>query len=289
MTPHARSLQIDTTGEFVPAGHFYSVVPSQEGRRRYIQLAHLTIPTSLPGININRDAQIRLLDVLKPYFDTCAFPDEKQAGKRYYFLNPAYSYADALVLNAMIRHFAPRRIIEIGSGYSSAAVLDTNEQSRGEHASLVCVDPYPDILTSLLTNEDKKDVTLLADHVQNVDPATFRQLKPNDFLFIDSTHVSKLGSDVNFLFFEIFPCLAPGVLIHLHDIFWPFEYPKDWIAEGRAWNEAYLLRAFLQHNDEYEVLLFNDYLWTTHNTWFRDKAPAFARNSGGSFWMRKVI
>ena len=109
----------------------------------------------------------------------------------------------------------------------------------------------------------------------------------NDILFIDSTHVSKLGSDVNRIFFEILPTLQPGVLIHFHDIFWPFEYPSDWVKKGFAWNEAYILRAFLEFNDSFEIIFFASFLHTHHHAWFQENMPLWLKNSGGNIWLRR--
>lgn len=85
-------------------------------------------------------------------------------------------------------------------------------------------------------------------------------------MFVDSTHVSKTGSDVNYLFFEIIPRLNPGVIIHLHDIFYPFEYPHKWLKQGMVWNELFLLRSFLQYNDNYEILYFQNMIEKLYKT-----------------------
>jgi hypothetical protein len=116
--------------------------------------------------------------------------------------------------------------------------------------------------------------------------SNWRLLKANDILFIDSTHVSKTNSDVNYLFFEILPRLQTGVLVHIHDIFFPFDYPREWILEGRSWNEAYLLRAFLQYNPRFEIVLFNDYLQTLHWDSFARLLPRFSKDGGGSVWLQ---
>ena len=107
-------------------------------------------------------------------------------------------------------------------------------------------------------------------------------------LFVDSTHVSKVGSDVNGILFEILPSLSKGVLVHCHDIFWPFEYPKEWIREGRAWNEAYVLRAFLQFKDTFEILFFADYLHKYERSWMKTNMPPYPRNTGGNIWIRRI-
>ncbi|NQS88701.1 hypothetical protein HQ584_02790 [Patescibacteria group bacterium] len=117
---------------------------------------------------------------------------------------------------------------------------------------------------------------------------SFKQLKENDILFIDTSHVSKTGSDVNYIFFDILPNLNSGVLIHFHDIFYPFEYPKKKILDGHAFNECYILRAFLQYNTRFKIILFNTFLEHYYEDWFRQNMPLCLRNKGGSIWLRKV-
>ena len=123
--------------------------------------------------------------------------------------------------------------------------------------------------------------------VQETDLDLFRGLAANDILFIDSTHVLKAGSDVARLLFEVLPCLAPGVVIHIHDIFWPFEYPSTWLEEGRAWNEVYAVRAFLQYNRCFSLMLFANCLFHRDRGWFERHAPTILSNVGGSIWLRR--
>ncbi|MBA2743875.1 MAG: hypothetical protein H0U43_06130 [Chthoniobacterales bacterium] len=122
--------------------------------------------------------------------------------------------------------------------------------------------------------------------MQEVDTSVFMSLQSNDILLIDSTHVSKLGSDVNYIFFEILPKLETGVCVHIHDIFWPFEYPPDWIDQGRAWNEAYLLRALLQHSSRFDILYFSDFMFLQNEKSIKEQAPLLTRNSGAHVWLR---
>jgi len=124
--------------------------------------------------------------------------------------------------------------------------------------------------------------------LQELNPALFEKLGENDILFIDSTHVSKVNSDVNFIFFEILPRLQKGVYIHFHDIFYPFEYIKEWVYQGRAWQEIYLLRAFLQDNPRYSIEYFQDFMFYKHLDFFKTHLPLCLKNSGGSFWLKKV-
>jgi hypothetical protein len=129
---------------------------------------------------------------------------------------------------------------------------------------------------------------VIGTRVQDVDLSTFDALEANDILFIDSTHVSKIGSDVNYMFFEVLPPLKPGVLIHVHNIFYPFEFPEVWALQGHAWNEAYLLRAFLQFNQRFQIVLFANYLVNFHLDELLKLLPKCAGNLGGNIWIRRV-
>jgi len=129
---------------------------------------------------------------------------------------------------------------------------------------------------------------MLPSRLQDVDASEFEALRANDILFIDSTHVSKINSDVNRIFFEILPRLSPGVHIHFHDISYPFEYPKEWVYEGRAWNEAYMLRTFLQYNTAFRIVLMNTFMERYHESFFQERMPLCLKNIGGSIWIRKM-
>jgi hypothetical protein len=166
--------------------------------------------------------------------------------------------------------------------------LDTNDLWLDGEVKCTFVEPYPQLLNSLLKQGDADRITVLPDRVQDVDPKVFAQLESGDILFIDSTHVGKTGSDVNYLFFEVLPSIAAGVFIHIHDIFYPFEYPRNWVEQGIAWNEQYMLRTFLQNNNEYEIVLFNTFLTHFHADFFAKKMPLCLENPGGSIWLKKV-
>jgi len=127
----------------------------------------------------------------------------------------------------------------------------------------------------------------LADRAEDPIPGLFAGLSSGDVLFVDSSHVSKVGSDVNHIFFHILPMLNPGVRVHFHDIFYPFEYPEEWIFAGRSWTEAYILRAFLQYNGSFEVELFPNYLMRFHEEFFKKAMPLCRKDPGGSIWLRK--
>jgi hypothetical protein len=277
-----------TTKPMFPPGHFYSPIPALEEIERDRDRIFAPPPTQLPGIDLNGEYQLALVEAFAPYHDDMPFADERQPGLRYWFRNPAYSYTDAIFLHAMIRHHRPRRIIEVGSGYSSCVTLDTNERWFDNTIACTFVEPYPKLLRSLLAPDDEKRIEIIGERVQDVPVARFRELQGNDILFIDSTHVSKTGSDVNYLFFEVLPALAPGVLVHVHDIFYPFEYPSRWVMEGRAWNENYLLRAFLQFNTAFRIELFANWLATFHREVLLARLPKCAGNLGGNIWLRRA-
>ena len=115
----------------------------------------------------------------------------------------------------------------------------------------------------------------------------FQKLTANDVFFVDSSHVLKVGSDLSKIFFSILPALQSGVLIHMHDMFWPFEYPKSMIAEGRNWNELYLVRSFLQNNDSFEILFFSSYLEIVHRGELEKNLQDYSEFTGNSMWLRR--
>jgi predicted O-methyltransferase YrrM len=246
------------------------------------------IPRTMPGIELNETAQLELFNTLQQFYPEQPFSAQKSEGRRYWFENPAYSYSDAILLYCMIRYLRPRRIIEVGSGYSSAAMLDTDELFFDRSIQFTFIEPQPQLLRSLLREEDLTRVAILETRVQEVDLDRFSELKANDILFVDSSHVSKVGSDVNHIFFKILPALQSGVFVHFHDVFYPFEYPLEWVYEGRAWNETYLMRAFLQYNNQFEIQLFNTFIdWFHKEKYFHDM-PLVQKNTGGSIWLKKL-
>jgi predicted O-methyltransferase YrrM len=269
-----------------PHGHFYSpVVSKTELTDLDKQIWEDQFEDSIPGIELNKDKQTALLKKFSEYYRDLPFSEEKSGKSRYYYENISYAYTDAILLYSFIRHFKPNRIIEIGSGFSSAVMLDTRDLFC-PNLDLTFIDPYPKSLLSLLRENDSENCKIVQSKVQHVKTDQFSILKKNDFLFIDSSHVTKTGSDVNYEIFKILPSLNAGVLIHFHDIFYPFEYPKEWAYEGRNWNESYLLRAFLSYNKDFEIVMFADYIHKNHSSAF-GQMPLTYKNSGGSLWIRK--
>lgn len=264
-----------------PPGHFYSPVPAwDEVARDAGRIFRRT--RALPGIDLREDAQVALFHELARFYPE--LPYGTRDGLRYTFDNTNFGHGDAIVLYAMLRHLRPQRIVEIGTGYSSAVMLDTNELFLGGAAECTFIDPAPQLLESLLRPGDRARV--LGQRVQDVPLETFTALEANDVLFVDSSHVLKTGSDVNFILFEILPRLQSGVVVHFHDVFHPFEYPQSWVCDlGLAWNEIHAVHAFLLFNSAFEITFFNDYLAHTHEELFRAAMPLCLTNPGGSLWI----
>jgi predicted O-methyltransferase YrrM len=273
---------------FAPPGHFNSPLPDLALVHRHRATLFDRQVTSIPGIDTEAESQLALLAEFSSYYDELPFRDEPSPGLRYYFQNPWFSYADAIVLYSMLRHRRPRRIIEVGSGFSSAVMLDTNDRFLARGIAFTFVEPYPERLLSLLSDEDHQRCEIIVDGVQAVPLERFVALEANDILFVDSSHVAKIGSDVVHLLTNVLPALAKGVVIHFHDTFWPFEYPEEWIREGKAWNENYILKAFLQFNARFKILFFNSYLAIHHREVVRHTLPLFLKNAGGSLWLEKT-
>ena len=269
-----------------PPGHFHSPIPSSHKIRRN-ESRIFNIPRYIPSIDLNETEQIRFLNEFKAYYDAIPFTHEKEEGLRYFFNNKFYSYSDAIFLYAMILHSKPKRIIEIGSGFSSCVILDTNDLHFDNNIRCTFIEPYPDRLLSLIKKTDLDRIELINKDIQDIDIEMFRSLSEKDILLVDSTHISKTDSDVNYIFFNILPVLNKGVFIHFHDIFYPFEYPKEWILGGKSWNEAYILRAFLQYNDSFKIIFFNTYMEHFFKNKFDEDYPLCMENTGGSIWIKK--
>jgi len=273
---------------FVPPGHFYSpIVDPNEAERALVAIERAAVPDSIPGIAIDRAEMVATWHSLLPFITRSAFPRAPTKGFRYAYENPSYSWGDGAMLQAMIRRYRPKRIIEVGSGWSSACIIDTAEQYLAEPCSLTFIDPHQDLLRGLV-GDAVSGVRCFECGVQDVPLDIFQELGRNDILFIDSTHVLRTGSDVCFELFDVLPRLASGVVVHIHDIFWPFEYPRSWaIDENRSWNEIYAVRAFLTDNKNWDIVMFNDYLAKLERVTIEATWSPFLENSGGALWLRR--
>lgn len=281
--------------KFSSPGHFYSPIPDIREIHSCSNEIFDRSAKRIPGVAINEPAQREFAERFSAFYAEMPFPDHKQEGFRYYLDNDYFSYGDAVALYSMMRLFRPERIVEVGSGYSSSAMLDTDDRFLESRTQFTFIDPYPERLLGLLTENDRKRCSILKQSVLDVPLDVFRALNADDILFIDSSHVAKTHSDVLFLIFQVLPALKPGVLIHVHDILWPFEYPPIWLDDGRAWNEAYFLRAFLQYNDAFEILFFNSFMEAHHAPLLSAKLPLMLKSptckvtpGNTSLWLRKT-
>jgi hypothetical protein len=269
---------------FLP-GHYYSPIPSMEEIKRDEERI-FSNPQTLPGVDLNVEGQIALLDRLQHFYASFPFKNQRTEGLRFYLENRVFGGVDAVFLFAMLRHVRPGKVVEIGSGHSSCLMLDTNDLFLGGTTSFTFIDPNPEALRSLLTNGDEDRIQMIPTRVQEIKLDTFAALNAGDVLFVDSSHVSKVGSDVNYIFFEVLPSLKSGVYVHIHDVHYPFEYPREWVYAGRAWNEAYLLRAFLQYNDSFQIVLFNALVSRLCEERLRQQFPVALDRTGG-IWLQK--
>ena len=266
-------------GFHVTPVHYYSPIPDSQ----HLDPDIWDRPSELPGIDLNSTMQLYLLHEVFPRFrsEYERIPvDSSLAGYGFYLHNGRFQDTDPLIAYCIVRHFKPRRIVEVGGGYSTL-LLEQASKNNG-NTELFIIEPYPeDMLHAYGPN-------LIQKKVEDIDLAFFQSLESGDCLFIDSSHVVKTGGDVNFLFLEVLPRLKPGVLVHIHDIFFPFEYPREWVIEERRfWTEQYLLQAFLSFNFEFEILVSSNYLQTYHSAELERIFPLTKPWQGGSFWMRR--
>lgn len=283
-----RLAQADThSPQHVLPGHYASPIPSLREVRADQERIFDRTCRHIPGIDLRESEQMALMEQFVGHYRQMPFAAGTVPGSRYHLDNDFFTHMDGVILFCMLMHLKPRRVVEIGSGYSSRAMLDTSGRFLGGATEFVFVEPEPGRLLSLLSPEEAASLRVVRDRVQNVPLGLFDTLGENDILFIDSSHVAKVGSDVNHLLFRVLPRVRRGVYVHFHDVFFPFEYPESWIYEGRALNEAYMLRAFLQYNVAFEVVVMNGFIQQFHEAWLRQNMPACVQGTGTSLWLRK--
>ena len=271
---------------FAPPGHFYSPIPDL--REIDLDASRLFGERNLPlvGINLRPEEQIRTFKTISERVAIAEFSEEKIPQRRYYWHNNQYGLSDAYTLVGMLRTLRPRRVIEVGSGFSTAAMLDALPVDDSPRFTFV--EPFPARLRTLLRPEDDVRFELLEMRIQDVPLSTFTTLEANDLLFIDSSHVVKTGSDVVYLMTDVLPRLGSGVVVHIHDIFFPFELPEVWVRNGHGWSENYLLKAFLQFNNAFEIIVFLSWLHN-HSPDVLGRVDSRLRNGGGSsIYLRKT-
>lgn len=263
----------------VPPGHFYSPIPSNED---FIFAIENSGHLNLDGIDLREAEQLCIAENWRE-----GYPDVVQwfhhQTDKYSPDNTWFFGSDALTLSLMLINQPAQKIIEVGSGFSTALIEDLNSHWFNNGLNVLSIDPNIERVQSLnLTTE------VLQSMVQHVEYGVFANLQAGDVLLIDSSHVLKAGSDVHYLYNHVLPHLAAGVRIHIHDIFFPFEYPSSWLAEKIAFNEAYALELLLRNSTKFKILYWNDFLETTQSEWFLQNMPELLSNKyqTGGIWLQ---
>jgi predicted O-methyltransferase YrrM len=279
--PRSRRM-LERVGVFPLLDHYY------EPLFRFDQLRHsLRDERALPGIDWNEAGQLALLESFQHTEELRGFPQAPTGRREFHFGNQTFLSGDAELLYHMIRHFKPRRIIEIGCGSSTLmalAALRRNAQDNPAAAGeLCCVEPYE---TPWL---EELGVRVLRQRVEEIDPGTFAKLERNDLLFIDSSHMIRPQGDVLYEILNLLPRLQPGVIVHVHDIFSPRDYLDHWLKdEVKFWNEQYLLEAFLSCNDRFRILAAANFLKHRHYDRLAARCPFLTpdREPGSFYFVR---
>ena len=279
-------------GFHVTKNHFYEPIPDTRTLDNRLWEKELDIV----GINFNEIKQLALLqEFVKDYkIEYNEFPlnaHEIRNPHDYFVNNGSFESVDGEILYSMIRYFKPKKIYEIGSGYSTLvsarAIRQNSQEDHNYSCEFVAIEPYPpDFIRADLHGFFR----LVPQKVQNVSLSEFTKLQANDILFIDSSHVLKIGSDVQYEFLEILPRLNRGVIVHVHDIFLPAEYLKEWVLQDyKFWNEQYMLQAFLAFNERFEILWGSSYMHLTHPAELEKAFASYNRTERWpqSFWFRR--
>lgn len=266
-------------GVSVLPNHFYTPIPD------VFNLPQKTFQkSSLVQIEKKYENQLRLAQEFFQFKTEYESYPIDYVPNRFYYNNNMFVGSDPKLLHCFVRYFKPNKVIEVGSGFSTLLINDA--LIRNGKGEVIAIEPYP---RDFLKDGMEKLSQLVEMKVEDVDVSLFEQLNENDILFIDSSHVLKLGSDVAYLYLEIIPRLKPGVLVHIHDICLPYYYPKHWVLEfPRLWNESYFLQALLQGNTRLEIMFGSFMLWDyLQENKIEPTVIDKGLLGGGSFWMRK--
>jgi hypothetical protein len=245
----------------------------------------------LGGVQLNVDEAMALIeDELSEYVTEFDFPatGPRPAGE-FYLDNTNYGAVDAELLYAMVRAGKPRRVVELGSGMTTLliGVAARRNAADGVATEHLAYDPFP--RAQILGDEPPPPTRFEPRSATDVPLADFARLESGDILFVDTTHTVKLGSDVNYIVLDVLPTLASGVIVHFHDIFLPWEYPREWFESmDYFWAEQYLIQAFLAFNDDFEVLIPANAVAVEHPDRLARAMPSFASGRRpGALWLRR--
>jgi predicted O-methyltransferase YrrM len=272
--------------------HYYSPVP--DTRELRAELPNWYRESSLVGIDLNMDGQMRLLSALGAYRNECQrLPNYETVVSM--GLGDGYGEVESHLLHSMIRELKPNRVLEVGSGVStffSANALSMNRREQGIESKLVCVEPHP--RPALVRMTQRNGIELVPRKVQAIEPELLQTLGKGDILFIDSSHMVKLNSDVNYLYLEVLPRLRAGVHIHIHDITFPYPAQPpvdDWVFRRHLfWSEPALVQAFLMYNHVFRTLLSSSYLACKAPEALRSTFEVYTpgKHFPSALWLEKV-
>ena len=270
--------------------HYYTPIPDTRVLKKSFQFDEIL---NLDGINMNDEKQLELMNqVSKKYRNEYEnFPLEPTDSPiDYYLNNGSFGFVSGQMNYSLVRYFKPKAVVEIGSGNSTLNTLTALNKNIDEGDKIInftAIEPYPQ---EFLRKIKYDYFHLIIERLENINMELFEALEEGDMLFIDSTHVSKFGSDVNYYMFTILPKLKPGVIIHIHDIQFPFDYFKSYILKNHYfWNEQYLVQAFLMYNNSFEIIWCASYMTYKYPELLKKNFPHFnSKRIPTSLYLRKI-
>src|SRR4051794_20501601 len=266
---------------------YYSPVPNLELLPEDIWNRH----SRLGGVDLRVEAGMALIEEELTQFvaELDVSTSGPSAPGEFFLENGNYETVDAELLYAMLRARKPRLVMELGSGFTTLLIGSAARKNaaEGRHTEHLAYDPFP--RPQILGDEPPPPTRFEPISATDVPLDAFAQLGAGDFLFVDTTHTVKLGSDVNYIVLDVLPTLAPGVIIHFHDVFLPWEYPREWFEEMQYyWAEQYLLQAFLAFNSDFEVLIPAAAIASEFPERLASVVPSFAPgHRPGAIWLKR--
>ena len=272
-------------GVFPILDHYYE--PQFDNRKNQIDFSQ---ERNLPGIDWRVSDQLKMLKTLTFSGELTGILQgkTKENPLEFHLDNGSFESGDAECWYQIIRANKPKRIIEIGSGNSTLMAIKAIKKNQSEQLNYtcehICIEPYE------MPWLEQMDITIIREKVEEIDLSFFSQLKENDILFIDSSHVIRPQGDVLFEYLELLPSLNKGVIVHIHDIFSPRNYLKSWLQDDiRFWNEQYLVEAFLSNNDSWEIIASLNFLHHNYYNLLKEVAPFLTpEREPGSFYIKKI-
>lgn len=230
------------------------------------------------GVDLREEEQIEHFKQITEFASAAPWGAKKRQGLRYFYENDWYGYGDAITLFGMLMSQPPKRIIEIGSGFSTRLMADVNERFYGNKMSITVISGGISV--------SEQSVTVLKQAVQTVAVDVFADLDEGDMLFIDGSHKLGWGGDVEYMYWKALPSLRKGVLVHVHDIWYPFKY-YDWMAR-ESWDEAHVIKSLIRYSEMFEIVFWSHYAYPKWAAAVKAKMPGVAKNPGAQIWLRRI-